>query len=72
MKPRTQLERRVEKLASSLSSLTDAQIRWALKHVFPHYAIHHTKSDKCFCVDCGHKSKGKQSKCPHCGTMLTY
>ena len=72
MRPRTQLERRVEKLASSLSSLTDAQIRWALKHVFPHYAIHHTKSDKCFCVDCGHKWKGKQSRCPHCGAKLTF
>lgn len=72
MKPRTELERRVEKLASSLSSLTDAQIRWAFKHVFQHYAIHHTKSNRCLCVDCGHTWKGKQSRCPHCGAMLTY
>ena len=72
MKPRTQLERRVEKLASSLSSLTDAQIRWALKYVFQHYAIHRTKSNQCVCVDCDHKWKGKQSRCPHCGAMLTY
>ena len=72
MKPRTQLERRVEKLASSLSSLTDAQTRWAIKHVFPHYAIHRTKSNQCVCVDCGHKWKGKQSRCPHCGAILTH
>jgi hypothetical protein len=72
MKPRTQLERRVEKLASSLSSITDAQMRWALKHVIPHYAIHRTKSNECVCVDCGHRWKGKQSRCPHCGAILTY
>lgn len=70
MKPRTQQERRVEKLASSLSGITDAQIRWALKHVIPHYAIHHTKSNQCTCMDCGHRWKGKQSKCPHCGAKL--
>ena len=72
MRPRTELERRVEKLASSLSGITDAQKRWALKHVIPHYAIYRTKSNKCVCVDCGHRWKGKQSRCPHCGAILTY
>ncbi len=72
MRPRTEQERRVEKLASSLSSITDAQAGWALKHVIPHYAIHHTKSNQCVCVDCGHKWKGKLSRCPHCGVILTY
>lgn len=72
MRPRTELERRVEKLASSLSGITDAQKRWALEHVFPHYGIHRTKSNTCTCVDCGHRWKGKQSRCPHCGAMLIY
>ena len=72
MKPRTVLERRVERLASSLSDLTPTQIRWAIKHVIPHYAIHKTKSNISICVDCGHRWKGRSSTCPHCGTILTF
>ena len=73
MKPRNALERRVEKLASSLKGPTDAQLKWAITHVVKHYAIYRTKSRKATCVDCGHTWKdGKPSKCPKCGAFLTY
>ena len=72
MRPRNKLERRVEKLASSLPGISTAQARWAIKHVIPRYAIHNTKSDACICVDCGHRWKGKSSTCPHCGAKLTF
>ena len=67
------MERRVEKLASSLKGPTDAQIKWAISHVVKHYAIYRTKSHTATCVDCGHRWKGvKPSRCPKCGAILTY
>ena len=70
MRPRTQLERRVEKLASSLPCITPAQKRWAITHAIPHYAIHRAKSNASVCVECGHIWKGKSLSCPHCGARL--
>ena len=70
MRPRTELERRVDRLASSLSDITDAQIRWAISNIVPHYAIQRAKRH--MCVDCGQSWEGRKSRCPHCGARLTY
>ena len=72
MKPRNELERRVDKLASSLPDISSAQAKWVLENVIPHYVIHWTASGTSVCMDCGHRWKGRSATCPHCGAKLTF
>jgi len=72
MRAVSKLERRVDRLASSLHGITPAQVRWAVRNVIPHHAIHKGKRDISTCVDCGHTWEGRGSRCPCCGARLTY
>lgn len=72
MKPRTQLEKRVEALSATLKGLTSSQEKWGFDNVIPHYGIYKIKTMECCCVDCGHSWTGKKPKrCPSCGAKLT-
>ena len=72
MKPKTELERRVESLSRKVKDLTSAQASWGLSRLVPHYGVYWTRTRKAVCVDCGHTwITDKPSVCPHCGARLT-
>lgn len=77
MKPRTKLQKEIDKASKSLPSISASQEKYAYKHCLDHIA---KKTSKSFiCLDCGHEwsikdmpvsDKTKTCVCPKCGTKL--
>lgn len=77
MKPRTKLQRQVVELSSKLPVITDAQIKWAQEHCFPH--LGYKCKDEVWCSDCSKMwvvvdeelaCNDGSIKCPYCGHKL--
>lgn len=75
MKPRTKIQKEVERLRVTLPELTDAQKRYAYKHCFTHGGWLR-RDGNVMCTECGHLfkpdklTKKIEAVCPHCGTRL--
>ena len=61
MKPRTKLEKQVDKLWRNLPPMTEAQHRWAFAKVFAHEA--YWCKDEMWCSECGHVMPRTDSDC---------
>lgn len=68
MKPRNNREREVVRLSKTLKPISDAQIKWAVEKVMPHYI--YTTGRRCWCTACGCQFDASPEpgthECPHC------
>lgn len=80
MKPKTKIQKEVERYSTTLPDLTDKQKQWAFSHCFE--KIGHLCKGFAWCSECGLEFKydntsqlsleiiGDKCKCPYCGAML--
>lgn len=80
MRPRTKLEKAVDKTSRQCPSLTEGQRRWCCNNVLPHRA--YWTGATMWCSDCGTITPKRRDKtelanipdtevtCPHCGARL--
>lgn len=73
MKPRNKFEKAVLAQSGKLRPLSKAQVKWAFKECFDHFA-HRLPSGRTTCMDCGHSwdmtAPTTHCTCPECGTKL--
>lgn len=73
MKPRTKFEHIALKHSAHLPPISQAQLQWAFKNLFNHFA-YRLPSGKATCMDCGHQwtigHHATHCTCPHCKAKL--
>lgn len=75
MKPKNKFQKAVLEASKTLTPLTEAQRKSAIRKALPHLAKRNSKGE-CDCLECGgswempKNDKAEKIVCPHCGTHL--